>query len=353
MSKFLTSRLERLNPYKPGEQIRGKKTIKLNTNESPYPPSPMVLDAVNGELGSLNLYPDITGGSLLQELAAWFGVERENVFAGNGSDEILAFLFQGFCQNGAAFADLSYGFYPVYADLYNISAKVIPVKDDLSIDITDYFGLKETVLIANPNAPTGIALPASEVERLLKANRETLVVVDEAYVDFGAESCVPLLESYDNLLVVGTFSKSRSLAGARLGYAVSSKELITDLEMIKYSFNPYNINQMTMAAGTAALQDKSYFSTCCDKIINTRARCANRLSELGFTCTNSSANFIFARHSNRKAQDIYVALKERDILVRWFDKPRIDGYLRISVGSDTDMDTLVDALRDILNKLNK
>lgn len=348
MSNYLDKRLKGLQPYVPGEQLRGRKIIKLNTNESPFPPAPGVRTAVEREIDSLSLYPDISGGSLMTGLAAWLGVGRENVFAGNGSDEILAFLFQGFCPNGAVFADLTYGFYSVYAELYHVDTEIIPLKEDFTIDVKDYANAGRTIFIANPNAPTGIALSRNEVEEIVKSNRDTLVVIDEAYVHFGAESCVSLLEKYDNLMVVGTFSKSRSLAGARLGYAVSSRELIADLERIKFSFNPYNINQMTMAAGTASLSDQDYFDECCVKIADIRSNCISELQSLGFVCTNSSANFVFVRHQARQAQELYLALKEQNILVRWFNKPRIDNYLRISIGSDRDMAVLVEALKVIL-----
>ena len=348
MSKYLDTKLAGLQPYVPGEQLRGRKIIKLNTNESPFPPAPGVRAAVEREIDSLNLYPDISGGSLMTELAAWLGVGRENVFAGNGSDEILAFLFQGFCPNGAVFADLTYGFYSVYAEIYHIDTRIIPLREDFTIEVKDYANAGRTIFIANPNAPTGIALSRDEVEEIVKSNRDTLVVIDEAYVHFGAESCVSLLDKYDNIMIVGTFSKSRSLAGARLGYAVSSKALIADLERIKFSFNPYNINQMTMAAGTASLNDQSYFDKCCGQIVNIRSKCTTDLQNLGFECTNSFANFVFVRHPKRQAQELYLALKERNILVRWFDKPRIDNYLRISIGSEGDMAVLVEALQDIL-----
>lgn len=348
MSKFLDARFLDLKPYTPGEQLRGKKIIKLNTNESPYPPSPAVQEAVCRETGSLHLYPEITGGALLPALAQLFGVERENIFAGNGSDEVLAFIFQALCPNGAAFADLTYGFYPVYAKLYQLATTIIPLRKDLSLQIEDYRQAGKTIFIANPNAPTGLAISRAEVEKLLQYNRDTLVVIDEAYVDFGAESSVPLLRKYDNLLVVGTFSKSRSLAGGRLGFAVGSKALIADLEKIKFSFNPYNLNQMTIAAGAAALMDGGYYAACQKNIIETRDKSIKQLQSLGFTCTNSKANFIFCRHKCWKAADLYTKLKEQNILVRWFNADRIDNYLRITVGSGAEMNALHDALHKII-----
>ncbi len=349
MSKYLDSRFLQLEPYTPGEQLRSRKLIKLNTNESPFPPSPLVREAVQREIDALNLYPDITGGALPAGLARRFGVEAENVFLGNGSDEILAFIFQALCKNGVAFADISYGFYPVYAKLYGVSAEVIPLREDFRLAVEDYAGVGKTIVVANPNAPTGLALARREVEELLASNRENLVVIDEAYVDFGAESSVPLLEKYENLLVAGTFSKSRSLAGGRLGYALASRELIAGLERIRYSFNPYNINQMTLAAATAALCDEDYFRSCRDKIIETREKSIKQLTELGFLCTNSKANFIFTRHKTQPAKALYGKLKAQDILVRWFDLPRIRDYLRITVGANGEMDALLLALEKIVN----
>ncbi len=349
MSIYLNNRFLELRPYIPGEQMRGRKIIKLNTNESPFPPSPLVWDAVKREVGTLNLYPDITGGALRPELAKHFGVKPENSFLGNGSDEILAFIFQALCPNGAVFADITYGFYPVYAKLYGVETKVIPLRENFKLAVEDYAEAGKTVIIANPNAPTGLALTRREIEKLLISNQNNLVIIDEAYVDYGAESCVPLLKNFNNLMVVGTFSKSRSLAGGRLGYAFASSELVADLERIRYSFNPYNLNQMTLAAGMAALNDDAYFRSCTCKIIESRSKSIIRLNSMGFICTNSSANFIFASHATQSAKMIYETLKEQDILVRWFDMPRISNYLRITVGTDKDMDTLCEALEKTVN----
>lgn len=350
MSNFFDAKYATLKPYTPGEQQRGKKIVKLNTNESPYPPSLAVRQAVAKEAKNLNLYPDISGGMLFTELAKAFNVKRENVFAGNGSDEILAFIFQAFCPNGAAFADLTYGFYSVYANLYRVKTELIPLRDDFSLCAEDYIKKGKTIFIANPNAPTGLAITKDDVEKILLANRENLVVIDEAYVDFGAESSTSLLKKHKNLLVVGTFSKSRSLAGARLGYALGAKDIIEEMERVKYSFNPYNINQMTMAAGAAALQDKEYYKNCQNKIIETRDKTIESLKKLGFNCTKSQANFIFCSHKQCKAKYIYKSLKALGILVRWFDVSGIENYLRISVGSTKEMKSLLCALKQIVQE---
>ena len=348
MSKYLSACFEELEPYVPGEQPGRSGCIKLNTNELPYPPSPLVQRAVAEQASQLNRYPDPTAADLMNEMARHFGVQPQNCFAGNGSDEVLAFCFQALCPGGAAFADLTYGFYPVYCALYEVDAKIIPLKDDFSLDIADYLGLGRTIFIANPNAPSGLALTLAEIEQVLARNPGSLVVVDEAYVDFGAQSAVPLLEKYDNLLVIGTFSKSRALAGARLGYAVGSEALVADMNRIKYSFNPYSLNRMTLAAGVAALQDDAYFEECRGKIIQTRERVTIALCEKGFVCTNSKTNFIFARHQRIGGKTLFDKLWEAGILVRRWEKDRIKDHLRISVGTDAEMDTMLAQLDKII-----
>ena len=350
MSKYIVERLGRMEAYTPGEQVRGEKIIKLNTNENPFPPPQGVCEAISAEAERLRLYPDITGGALTQSLGIHFGVPENCVFAGNGSDEILAFCFQALCPQGVAFADLTYGFYQVYADLYEVDSKIVPLREDFSLHTDDYNNLRRTIVIANPNAPTGLALSRVEVERIVRSNSENLVIVDEAYVDFGAESCVPLLERYENLLVVGTFSKSRSLAGARLGYAVGRCELIEDLNRMRFSFNPYNVNQLTLAAGAAALAEEAYFKSCKEKIIQTRENTTKRLREMGFQCTDSQTNFVFATHPSYSAQRLYEGLKEKNILIRWFNKPRIVQYLRITIGLAEEMDEMLQALEALLEE---
>ena len=352
MSRFFTPALSALEPYVPGEQPQtGKSYIKLNTNESPYKPSPKVLDVLSdGEAAaSLRLYCDPACGDLLAALATSFGVGRDQVFAGNGSDEVLGFTFLGLCPNGAVFPDISYGFYKIYSKLFGLNYTEIPLREDFTIKPEDYADEQGTVFIANPNAPTGIALSLAEIESILAQNTDRLVVVDEAYVAFGAQSSVQLLDKYDNLLVIGTFSKSRSLAGARLGYAVGSAEIIADLNRVKFSFNPYNINSLSQLAGCASLADEEHHRTCCARVIRSRERAAAELRALGFTLTDSKTNFIFAGCPQGLSAGVYQnELRSRGILVRYWNAPRIENYLRISIGTDKDMDALIAATKEIL-----
>ena len=350
MSRFLAGALRAVTPYTPGEQPRGVETlIKLNTNENPYPPSPKVLEALNGRAAeNLRLYSDPACADFLAALAETFGVGRDQVFAGNGSDEVLAFAFLAFCEKGAAFADITYGFYPVFAQLFGIAAQEVPLREDFSVNTGDYAGVPGTVFLANPNAPTGLCLPLAEIEALLRQDPDRLVVVDEAYVDFGGESAVPLTARYPNLLVVQTFSKSRSMAGARLGYAIGDAALIQDLEAIRFSTNPYNVNRLTLRAGAAALAEQDYYDANCAAIVDTRADTKRRLEALGFTCTDSRANFLFARHPAADGGDLYRRLKERGVLVRRFDAPRIGDYIRITIGTRAQMDALLERLEGLL-----
>jgi histidinol-phosphate aminotransferase len=353
MSRFLAHKLEALEPYTPGEQPQGiPNLIKLNTNENPYPPAPAVRAVLNDAAASdLRLYSDPSCAAFLQAMADTYGVKPTQVFAGNGSDEVLAFCTQAFCQSGAAFPDLTYGFYPVFCRLYGVPYTEIPLREDFSLAVEDYADEPGTLFIANPNAPTGLALSRTQVEVLLRQNVNRLVVVDEAYVDFGGESAVPLLEQYDNLLVAGTFSKSRSLAGARLGYAIGSEALIADLNRVKFSFNPYNINRITLAAGVAALQEPDYFRTCCQAVMEVRQTTAEALRALGFTVTESKANFLFAgAHPALPAQVWFARLRQAGILVRYFGQPRIADYVRITVGTQAQMEALLSATRRILNE---
>lgn len=351
MSKFLSSAFASLAPYTPGEQPQNRKYIKLNTNESPFPPAPGIIKAINAErVGELNLYSDPQATVLIDAIADNFGVSSDMVAVGNGSDELLAFSFMAFCEKGVAYADITYGFYEVYAKLFGLDAKVIPLSDEFEIVPSDYKNLGRTIFIANPNAPTGLALSLLQIEEILNANRENLVIIDEAYVDFGAESATKLIEKYDNLLVIGTFSKSRNLAGARVGYAVSNPDIIADLGKMKFSFNPYNINRLSIIAGTEAMKDRAYFEKCTGLIKENRAYTVKELSALGFKMPNSKANFIFAANDAVDGKDYYLALKERGILVRHFDRDRIRDYVRITVGSLEQMQALVNATRDILKQ---
>lgn len=353
MSRFLNARYQNLEVYTPGEQPQDMVYTKLNTNESPYPAAPAVVAAIGRqELENLRLYSDPECKPLIRKLAQTYGVEPENVFVSNGSDDILNFSFMAFSgQPGkAVFPDITYGFYQVFADLYDVEAVKIPLLEDFSIDYKQYCGLDSMVVLANPNAQVGRALPLWQMEEIIASNPGHVVVVDEAYVDFGAESCVPLIKKYPNLLVVQTFSKSRSMAGARLGFAIGSKELIGDLNRIKYSTNPYNINAMTMAAGIGVMEDEEYTRANCQTIMDNREYTAAELAKMGFTLTDSRTNFVFARHPDVDGGAIYRALKERGILVRHFDSARIADYNRITIGTREQMDTLLHTLRTILEE---
>lgn len=357
MSRFLSSKYKDLEAYTPGEQPIDKKYIKLNTNESPYPPSKKVVDALSSEeVLKLNLYSDPTARGLKARIAELYGVQSENVFVSNGSDDILNFSFMVFCEKGkraVKFPEISYGFYSVYAELHGADYTAIPLKDDFSIDIKDYSNNDATVVIANPNAPTGIALSVVDIEKLVKANPDNLVLIDEAYVDFGGESAVDLTKKYDNLLVVCTFSKSRSLAGARLGFAIASKDIIADLEKIKYSTNPYNINRLSLIAGEMAILDNDYYMDNCKKIIETREYTQSKLKELGFEVTDSKANFIFAKSNMIEGKELYLRLKDKGILIRHFGKEKIKDYNRITVGTREEMDALISAVAEILEEFKK
>jgi len=350
MSKFFSQKYKSLTPYTPGEQPKDMQYIKLNTNESPFPPSEKAIKAASEAARTLQLYSDPECRLLTEKLAETLGVDYSEVLCTNGSDEILNFAFMAYCDEShpAAFADITYGFYPVFAQINNIPYTEIPLKSDFTIDINDYIGINKTIFIANPNAPTGIALSRDDIEKIIKSNPDSIVVIDEAYVDFGAESCIPLIHKYDNLLVTGTFSKSRSMAGARLGFGVGCASLIQDLNTIKYSTNPYNINRMTMAAGIGALEDKEYFENNCKYIIRTREYATVELTKLGFEVLPSGTNFVFAKHPNVSGLKIYQDLKGNGILVRHFTKERICEYNRITIGTKEQMDMLLSELEKIV-----
>ncbi len=348
MSRYLMDKYQPLVAYTPGEQPRDMQYVKLNTNENPYPPVPGVTEAVMAEAGRLELYSDPVCIDLRDALAARYGVARQNVFVSNGSDDILNFAFMAFGSPRAYFPDISYGFYPVYAGLHGIDAHPVPLRSDFSIDPTDFMALDGFIAIANPNAPTGMALEVSQIEDILQANPDHVVLIDEAYVDFGAESCVPLTAKYDNLLVVQTFSKSRSLAGARLGFAIANEGLIADLEKIKFSTNPYSINRMTLAAGLATLKADDACMANCQRIIDTRQATVARLRQMRFEVLPSKANFVFACHPHADGGFLYRQLKARGVLVRHFDSPRIKDFLRITIGTPEQMQTLFEALGSIL-----
>lgn len=352
MSKFFSERFSALTPYTPGEQPRDQRYIKLNTNESPFAPPQSVVEAARRETEKAHLYSDPTCSKLVKKAAEVFGVSENMILPTNGSDEILNFAFMAFCdkRTPVVFPDISYGFYSVFADLHGIPCRKIPLKDDLSIDPRDYFHANATVAIANPNAPTGLALSLREIEEIVKNNPENVVIVDEAYVDFGGESVVPLTKKYDNLLVTQTFSKSRSLAGARLGLGIACESLIADLNTIKYSTNPYNVNRMTAEAGYAALCEQAYFDEKCREICSVREYTAKELKALGFTVLPSKTNFLFARSERIGGAELYEKLKARGVLVRHFSAARIEAFNRITIGTKEQMDVFLQKVREILEE---
>ena len=352
MSRFFSEKYLDLEPYVPGELPKNNQEIKLNTNENPYPPLKEVTDAVEEESRKLNLYSDPDRRALREALADNLDVPEDQLIVTNGSDEILNFAFMAFCDDHipAIFPDVTYGFYPVFAQINRLPYYEIPLKDDFTIDIKDFFQAAGTLFIANPNAPTAIALKRDEIEEILKRNAYNVVVVDEAYVDFGAESCLPLVKDYDNLLVTRTFSKSRSLAGARLGVGIAQPELIADLNAVRNSTNPYNVNRLTAAAGIACLKHDDYNMENCRKIIETRSRSERALKDLGFEMTDSRTNFLFARHPKIPGEELYQELKKRGILIRHIKGERIRDYNRITVGTPQQMEKLADAIKEILEE---
>jgi histidinol-phosphate aminotransferase len=348
MSRFWSQVVRELEPYVPGEQPQIEGLIKLNTNESPYPPSPKVIDIITHDaVDRLRLYPDPNSKNLKNTIAHYYGVSAEQVFVGNGSDEVLALLFMAFFQQDKPllFPDISYSFYPVYCKLFGIDAHTIPLSDDYTIDFADYARANGGIIFPNPNAPTAIGKPLAEIEALLLQNTESVVVVDEAYVDFGAQTAIALVDKYPNLLVVQTLSKSRSLAGMRVGFAVGHKDLIDALDRVKNSFNSYPLDRLAEAATVVAFEDDAYFKNCRDKIIATRAWTVSELEKLGFKVLPSQANFVFAEPVGKNAADVAQYLRDQKILVRYFNKPRINQFLRITIGTDEQMQTMIDALK--------
>ena len=349
MSRFLKEQYRSMEAYTPGEQPRDMQYIKLNTNESPYPPAPSVVEAMNAEqVELLRLYSDPTAKNLKEKLAGLYDVRPENVFVSNGSDEVLNFAFMAFGGQGAVFPDISYGFYEVFAELYAINAEKIPLESDFSVDYRKYCGKNQLVVIANPNAPTGMTIPVWQIEEIVKSNPDAVVVIDEAYVDFGGETCLPLIKKYDNLLVTRTFSKSRCLAGGRLGYAFASPEIIADLEKIKYSTNPYNINRLTLLLGEKTVDAEDYYQEKCRKIEETRAWTTAQLEELGFTVLPSKANFIFVKTDKIDGGELYKTLKAKGILVRHFTNPRICQFNRVTIGTKKQMETFIGTLKEVI-----
>ena len=351
MSEYWNIRTKNLSPYVPGEQPKDRKFIKLNTNENPYPPSPKVIEAVqNAANESLRLYPDPECTALREAIAARYGVKPEQVFAGNGSDEILAFAFGAFFEKTILFPDITYSFYPVYADLWDIPFSLVPLQNDFSIKASDFKLPSDGIVIPNPNAPTGIALSINDI--LLLANfmerQKKVFIVDEAYAAFGAESAVPYINKYPNLLTVHTLSKSASLAGLRVGFSIGSEKLIEGLCRIRDSFNSYTLDRLAMAGAQAAVADSQYYNEINGKITATRERIAKDLGELGFNVLPSSANFIFIKPLKKSGAEVFTALREKGILVRHFKKERIADYLRVSIGTDEEMNIFLNACKEIL-----
>ena len=354
MSRFLSARFADLEAYVPGEQPQDMQYIKLNTNESPFPPAPAVREAINAvEIDRLNLYPDPEGRALREKLADHYGVELENVFLANGSDDLLNFFFMTFCdeERPVAYPAVSYGFYPVYASLYRLPHTEVPLREAFRLEPEDYCGIGKNIVIANPNAPTGRAIGVDDIERIVRSNPDHVVMIDEAYIDFGGESCLPLVGKYDNLLVCQTFSKFRSLAGGRLGFAIGSPALIEDLDKIKYSTNSYNINRLTMAAAIATLDSSEYYVENSRKIQANRAYTTEKLAELGFETLPSVTNFIFTRCPAVDGGTLYRELKARGVLVRHWDKAEISDWCRVTIGTREQMDIFLDRVREILKEV--
>lgn len=347
MTRFISERLSDLEPYVPGEQPRDMSYVKLNTNENPFPPPKEVVEAAAREAGRLNLYSDPDCFELRNAIAAREGLSAENVLINNGSDEALSFLFFSL-KGGFIFPNHTYGFYKVFCGLYGADYEEAPLKPDFTVDTETFIRSSKNAVIANPNAPTGIFLPLSEIERILEARADRLVIVDEAYVDFGGESAARLLNKFDNLVVVRTFSKSRSLAGMRLGYMLASKELIADMNAVRCSINPYNADRVALAAGKASLECDEYFRNNLSAVIENRDFTVKELKSLGFTVLPSSANFVFAKKDGMGGRETYLALKERGVLVRHFNKCGIEDYLRITIGTREEMETLLTKLKEIM-----
>ncbi len=351
MSQFLNPAFRTLEPYVPGEQPREKIFVKLNTNESPYPPGRKVIEAINAEaVQDLRLYEDPTNRLLNETLAGTLGISPENVVSTCGSDEAINLAIMAFGHDGLAFPDLTYGFYKVYADLNHMPYRTIPLKDDFSVDVSDYAHLGRMILIANPNAPTGLYLTPDRIECMLKENPDHVVLVDEAYIRFGSESVAPLISRYRNLLVTRTFSKSHSLAGARVGFAAGDRDLIADMERIRNSMNPYNISRLSQTAAVEALREPEYYNECCRKVAETREWTKQQLKDLGFEVTDSRTNFVFAQSSDIDGAELYRKLREKGILVRHFNHERIRNYNRISVGTQADMEFLINAVKEVLDE---
>ena len=352
MEKLWKKNLRDIEPYVPGEQSKEQNIVKINANENPYPPSPKVIEAIkNFDNGNLRFYPDANAYTFKKAVADYYDVDIENVFLGNGSDDVIALSFQAFFNSDKpiAYPDITYSFYPVWCRLFNIPYKTYPLDPDFRISLEDYREENGGVVIPNPNAPTSLGEGQAFIERLMEYNKDSVVIIDEAYVDFGGFSSVPLTKKYENLLVTGTFSKSRSLAGMRIGYAIGSKALISVLEAVKNSYNSYTVNSISMAVGTAAIKDKEYFNETVSKVIATRDRVTEALRSLGFTVLDSQTNFLFATNDKLNMKDYFEWLKTQKVFIRYFNLPRISNYVRITIGTDTEMDIFLEKTKEYLN----
>jgi histidinol-phosphate aminotransferase len=352
-NKLWTKNLRDIEPYVPGEQSKDSNIVKLNANENPYPPSPKAIEVMkNFNAEKLRFYPDANASELKEALAEYYGVKAENIFLGNGSDDVIALSFQAFFNSDKpiVYPDITYSFYPVWCRLFNIPYKNYPLDDNFRINVEDYKESNGGVVIPNPNAPTSLGEGSEFIRKLLDYNQDSVVIIDEAYVDFGGESSVPLINEYENLLVTGTFSKSRSLAGLRIGFAIGSKELISVLEAVKNSYNSYTIDSLSIAMGAASIKDDVYFKSTISKIIATRTRITNELRELGFEVLDSQSNFIMATHKDIEIKDMFEYLKTKKVFIRYFNLPRIDKYTRISIGTDEEMDILMSEIKNYLGE---
>lgn len=354
MSRFMRKEYDSIVPYTPGEQLNDKKYIKLNTNESPFPASPKVLEALNTSLiSSLRLYSDPKLKKVKEAIAEFYSVTPEQIFVGNGSDDVIAFAFMAFGGLGGSFCcpDITYSFYPVFADLFKVNLEQIPLKDDFSVDVNDYIGKNKNIIIANPNAPTGLTLTRDEIELILKTNPDNVVIIDEAYADFSeGTSVVDLVDHYENLIVTQTFSKSRSLAGLRVGFSVSSKALADDLEKLKYSFNPYNVNALSIEAAAAAISDRKYYEKTIAETVRIREFTKSELKKRGFVLTDSKSNFVFAKTDKIPSAELYEELRNRGILIRYFNAPRISEYFRMSMGTMEQMEKVIEVIDEIIKE---
>lgn len=354
MSKYWSKLAASLEPYVPGEQPKDKKYIKLNTNENPYPPSPKVIEAIKANVNeTLKLYPDPNGDELKKTLANYFGLKKEQVFVGNGSDEVLAFSFMAFFDPNEPilFPDITYSFYPVYSNVFKIDYKLVPLNEDFTLPVEKLFNADGGVIIPNPNAPTGNYVSLQHIEEILNHNKDKVVIIDEAYVDFGGESAVKLIDKYPNLLVIQTLSKSRSLAGLRVGFAFGHEDLINGLNSVKNSVNSYTLDKLALVGAVEAIKDDEYFQDTRNRVINTRERVTAELEKIGFSVIPSKSNFVFISHPSIKAEDIFLKLKEESILVRYFRQPRIDNFLRVSIGNDEEMDAFIKAVNKIVSNI--